>query len=140
MLIKNFGGDKKILLQRRQNTGFADGLWDLSCSGHVEEGESMTQACRRECEEELGIKLSQSDFKFFLLIHKRDEEYDLTYYNGYFSVENFFGEPEIFEPEKCAEIKWFSLNELPDDMIGDRKQAIKAYFSGNNYVEYGWKH
>lgn len=139
MLFKDFGGVKKVLLQRRQNTGFADGLWDLSCSGHVEENESMTQTCARECEEELGVKLAPNDFNFFTLIHKRDREYNLTYYNGYFLVENFDGEPKICEPQKCCEIAWFPLNGLPDDMIDDRKLAIKAYSDGVHYIEFGWQ-
>ena len=139
MLIADFGGDKKILLQRRKNTGFADGLWDLSCSGHVEEGESMSQTCSRECEEELGLKISSDNFKFFTLIHKRDKDFDLTYYNGYFYVESFVGEPECCELDKCSELKWFSLDCLPEDMIDDRKQAIKAFKDGNHYLEYGWK-
>ncbi|MGN0818391.1 MAG: NUDIX domain-containing protein, partial [Candidatus Coproplasma sp.] len=124
MLIKDFGGDIKILLQRRKNTGFADGLWDLSCSGHVEENESMINTCSRECEEELGLKIYAEDFNFFALIHKRDRDCDLTYYNGYFYSQNFLGEPEICEPEKCSEISWFSLDNLPDDMIDDRRQAV----------------
>lgn len=138
MLIKDFDGERKILLQRRKNTGFADGLWDLSCSGHVEEGESMTVTCLRECKEELGIELCADKIKFFALIHKFDKDSNLTYYNGYFYTDDFECEPIICEPEKCSEIKWFALDELPDDMINDRKDAVKAFLKGVSYIEYGW--
>lgn len=40
---KNANGDTEYLLQKRQNTGFADGMWDFSASGHVEKGEPMTK-------------------------------------------------------------------------------------------------
>ncbi|MDE7300978.1 MAG: NUDIX domain-containing protein [Clostridia bacterium] len=131
--------DGKILLQRRQNTGFMDGMWDLSCSGHVEHGESMSKAAAREAAEELGIKILPEKLKFFAFIHKREEEWDLTYYNAYFACEEYEGEPQICEPEKCSELKWFDLDGLPDDLINDRKQAVKAYLSGEPYIEYGWK-
>ena len=55
MLLKDDGGATKVLLQRRQNTGFMDGKWDLSCSGHVEHGESISEAAAREAKEELGV-------------------------------------------------------------------------------------
>lgn len=138
MLLKNEDGKTKVLLQRRQNTGFMDGLWDLSCSGHVEHGESMSEAAAREAKEELGVTIPIENLKFFVLVHKREKEWDLTYYNAYFVCKKFDGEPTICEPEKCSEIKWFDLNNLPDDLINDRKCAIKAYFEGVDYIEYGW--
>ena len=54
--LRDSGERQEILLQRLQNTGYADGMWDFACSGHVELGESMKQALCREAEEELGWK------------------------------------------------------------------------------------
>ncbi len=138
MLIKKDGGKTRVLLQRRQNTGFMDGLWDLSCSGHVEHGENMTRTAVREAKEELGITINPPDVKFFTFVHKREKEWDLTYYNAYFVCGQFSGEPRIAEPEKCSELKWFDIDNLPDDLINDRKHAVKAYFDGVHYIEYGW--
>ena len=138
MLLKTENGKLKVLLQRRQNTDFMDGLWDLSCSGHVEHGESMSEAAVREAKEELGITISLKDVRFFVLVHKREKEWDLTYYNPYFVCENFTGEPHICEPEKCSELQWFDLDNLPDDLINDRKKAVQAYLNGVHYIEYGW--
>ncbi|MDE6075059.1 MAG: NUDIX domain-containing protein, partial [Clostridia bacterium] len=89
MLLKVADGKTKVLLQRRQNTGFMDGLWDLSCSGHVEHGESMSQAAVREAKEELGVDISPDKIEFFVFIHKRDEEWDLTFCNAYFVCTEF---------------------------------------------------
>lgn len=138
MLLRNDGGKTKVLLQRRQNTGFMDGLWDLSCSGHVEHGESMSEAAAREIKEELGVSVTPDKLYFFVLIHKREKEWDLTYYNSYFVCKEFDGEPRICEPEKCSELKWFDLDNLPDDLINDRKKAVQAYIDGVHYIEYGW--
>ncbi len=138
MLVKNEDGKTKVLLQRRQNTGFMDGMWDLSCSGHVEHAESMSEAAAREAKEELGVTIPPDNLKFFVLVHKREKEWDLTYYNAYFVCKEFDGEPTICEPEKCYELKWFELDDLPDDLINDRKCAVKAYLEGVDYIEYGW--
>lgn len=138
MLIKRKHGKTYVLLQKRKNTGFADGLWDLSCSGHVERSESMTAACVRECAEELGVNIKAEDCAFFAFIHKRDKEHDVTYYNAYFAVDSFEGEPVICEPQKCAEIGWFDITDLPADIIPDRLAAIDAYLIKKPYLEYGW--
>ena len=41
ILEREADGRRELLLQRRQNTGYADGLWDVAVSGHLEEGESL---------------------------------------------------------------------------------------------------
>jgi 8-oxo-dGTP pyrophosphatase MutT (NUDIX family) len=138
-LVKNVNDKTYVLLQKRQNTGFADGLWDLSFSGHVEKDESMTDAAVREAKEELCVDIDKHDLNFFTLIHKRDKDSDLVYYNGYFYCRNFVGTPQIGEPTKCSAIQWFDIDNLPKDLIDDRKEALKAFTNGTHYIEYGWK-
>lgn len=137
MLIKEVGGKKQVLLQRRKNTGFADGLLDLSCSGHVEKDEVMSDTVLRECTEELGLCLKKRNLRFVCFIHKRDG--DKIYYYGYFVCNKFEGEPKIMESEKCSQLLWADLNNLPTDVIPDRIEAIKAYLDGTAYLEYGWE-
>jgi isopentenyl-diphosphate Delta-isomerase len=49
----------RLYLQRRSwSKDQYPGLWDSSASGHVDSGESYSQAARRELQEELGIDLS----------------------------------------------------------------------------------
>jgi 8-oxo-dGTP pyrophosphatase MutT (NUDIX family) len=139
ILLKQEYGKTKVLLQKRSNTGFADGLWDLSCSGHVEHGESMTAAVIREAQEELGIRINADKLHFVTLIHKREEERDVTYYNGYFSCSDFCGVPKICEQNKCSDLQWYYIDNLPTDLINDRKWAINAYFNKIPYIEYGWE-
>ena len=139
LLIKQENCRKKVLLQRRRNTGFADGLWDFSCSGHVEHGESMKDTVVREAKEELGIKIEKSSVNFSVFVHKREEESDITYYNAYFVCYDFVGEPRVCESGKCAELKWFDIDNLPEDLIDDRKEVAKAFLNGVHYLEYGWQ-
>lgn len=137
-LMRETDGKQQILLQRRQNTGYADGLWDVSVSGHVEEGESLREALIREAKEELGISIAKEDVEFATLVHKTTDN-SVTYYNVFFRVVKWTGEPKIMEPEKCAEICWFLLDSLPQTLLEDRKAALENLRSGISYSEFGWE-
>jgi cytidine deaminase len=50
--------DDQVLLQRRRNTGYMDGMWVAGAAGHIEPGETAAVAAVREAREELGIQLS----------------------------------------------------------------------------------
>ena len=54
-LLRDSDKGQEILLQKRHNTGYMDGMWDCSVAGHVENGESMKMALLREAKEEIGI-------------------------------------------------------------------------------------
>lgn len=48
ILTRKVNGQTEILLQRRCNTGYMDGQYDMACSGHLEKGESLSRALARE--------------------------------------------------------------------------------------------
>ena len=129
-------GNEEILFQKRQNTGYCDGYYDLSASGHVDADESMKHAMCREAKEELGITINENDLEFVCLIHKKSE--DCIYYNGYFKATKWFGTPCINEPEKNEELKWIDINNLPSNIVNDRYLAIDNYKNGIKYSEFGW--
>jgi isopentenyl-diphosphate Delta-isomerase len=52
-----FNSEKELFLQRRSLCkDESPGLWDTSCAGHVDAGESYDECAHRELFEELGIK------------------------------------------------------------------------------------
>lgn len=56
--------DDRILVQRRALVKENNpGLWDVSCAGHLSAGESVIDACLREAEEELGVRLDANELK-----------------------------------------------------------------------------
>ncbi len=136
-LLREKDGAEQILLQKRRNTGYADGLWDVSVSGHVEAGEPLKAALIREAAEELGIRVEYPDVAFATMTHKATEN-GPTYYNVFFCVRRFAGEPQICEPEKCAEIRWFPLDALPETLLADRRAALENFRAGVPYSEFGW--
>lgn len=138
MLIRNTDSGEEILLQKRKNTGYMDGFYDLSASGHVEENEPMTSTLIREAKEEIGIDIMLEDIEFVTMMHTKTPETGQLYYNGFFKVIKYKKEIKINELEKCEELKWFKLNELPKNILQDRLQAIKNYMINKKYSEFGW--
>ena len=48
LLTRKTDNNEEILFQKRKNTGYCDGYYDLSASGHVDDNESMKRAMCRE--------------------------------------------------------------------------------------------
>jgi len=139
LLIRNTEEGEEILLQRRENTGYMDGYYDLSASGHVEKDESMTKSLIREAKEEIGIDIEEENIEFVTMMHTNNYATEQVYYNGFFKVTKYNGEIKINEPTKCGELKWFNLKELPPNILQDRIQAIQNYINNVKYSEFGWK-
>ena len=133
IITKTESNTTKILLHRRQNTGFQDGKLDIAASGHVDNNETATAAAIRECKEELGISVAVSDINFVHLQHRLSP--DRIYYDIYFTISQYEGTPTITEPEKCYELVWCDINNLPDDVIECRRMVIREYTQGNFYSE-----
>ncbi len=133
VILRRREGREEILLLRRANTGYFDGLWDFAGSGHVDEGETASQAVCRECGEELGILVRPEDVSFLHLTHWVGET--MTYYDLYFQIMAYEGEPGIREPDKCSELRWFSVEALPEDMIPARRVDMDLWRNGIFYSE-----
>ena len=109
----NEKGNKEILLQLRQNTGYMDNMYDFACSGHVEKGESYANALVREAKEEIGISLKEEDLVFLAVIH----HYQNDYVQVFFETKSYENEPTVCEPDKCSGLLWTDINNLPENII-----------------------
>ena len=138
LLVRRGKKGPECLLQKRRNTGFADGMWDFSTSGHVDKNEPMTAAVCREAREEIGAIIAPEDVKFVGLYHMLgiDNEPRLL---GCFVVDKFSGKIAVTEPETVEEVAWFAMDNLPGDIINSRKWVIERYLEGETfYHEFGW--
>lgn len=136
VILRGEEASPEVLLHLRQGTGFMDGYWDFAGSGHVEQGETATQALVRECAEETGLRVRPSDAAFAHVCHRVGNADGRTYYDLYFTIRHFAGEPRINEPEKCAALRWFPLDALPCRMIPLRRKALEAILRQCPYSEY----
>lgn len=129
VLLREENTKKQVLLQLRQNTGYMDGRWDLGASGHVEENELIEDALVRETKEEIGIIIDKKDIKFVHFRHWNEE----NYFNFFFACDKYEGVPKIMETEKCAELKWFDLDNLPNNLTEHNKLALESIKKGDYY-------
>lgn len=126
----------KTLLSRRFQTGFEDGNYGL-VSGHVDGEETMREALSRETLEEIGIKIDSSELKHVLTMHRWCGDHERA--DFFFTVDNWEGEVKNMEPNKCDDLNWFPLNNLPPNTIPYIKKAIDCYSNGLSYCEFGWE-
>jgi 8-oxo-dGTP diphosphatase len=126
--------DDRVLLLRRHNTGYEDGKLSV-IAGHLDGGERVMDAMRREAREEVGIELSRADLTVVGVMHRltTDERID-----WFLAASDWNGEPEIREPQRCSELLWRPLTDLPTDTIPYVRRSIENYLTGKWFDSYGW--
>lgn len=124
----------RVLLARRADTGYADGLLHAP-SGHVEDGEDVRTAVIRETREEIGLDLAPDDLEAVLVMQHRAP--DASARTGWFFLARQgrdAPEPVNAEPDKCSEIGWYPLDALPDDMVAYCRAGLDAYRAGHRFL------
>lgn len=124
-------GDE-VLLQLRQNTGYRDGYWATAAAGHVEADESVVDAAVREAAEEIGIAIGGTDLVPLCAMHRThgnhrpvDERVDF-----FFTCRTWSGEPQRREPDKSADLRWWSLTDLPANVVPHERAVLDALTAG----------
>ena len=130
MLIKG----NKILLLRRFNTGYEDGKYCLP-GGHIEKRESIHKAMIRESKEEIGIDIDDKALKLVHICNRKVG--DNAYVDFIFECKEWKGEVTIIEKDKSDELRWFDLDNLPDNVIPFMKEVFKN--TKKMYIPYGWE-
>lgn len=107
VIIKNKDGEV-LLMQRGFAARSEHGHWE-NPGGEIEVDENSKEAAVREIKEELGV-----DVEITKLLYS--DEFPLSSEETIWTIDVFEGiiyaEPRIQEPDKCSDIKWFSLDKL----------------------------
>lgn len=122
-----------VLLGLRQNTGYMDGLFHLP-SGHLEDGESGDAAAAREVCEEVGVVVDPSDLDLVHVMHQNSGGSRI----GLFFRSDYSGTFTNREPDKCLELDWFPLTDLPSNIVPYAAHALRAIGEGQIFTPYGW--
>ena len=126
--------DNKILLMRRYNTGWNDGNYSVP-AGHIDGNESITQATIREAREEIGITVNKNDLDVVHVMHVQSNH---EYICFFLQAKKWDGEPKLMETDKCDDVQWFPLNDLPKNLSENLHAAIESYKKRIFYSEKGW--
>ncbi len=113
--------DSKILLQKRAGTNFMCGYYGIP-AGHLEKGEGATNCAIRELKEETGLIVKREDLELKYVLNRVSGEEE--YIDFFFTAEKYSGTPTITEPNKCDDLRFFDLNNLPENIIPYIKDVL----------------
>lgn len=124
--------DQSVLLQLRQNTGYMDACWTAGAAGHIELGETAQAAAVREAREELGVDLPPEAVSPITVMQRTDGTANPMEQrvDWFFVCDAWEGVPRILEPAKCAELSWFDLGDLPEQIPAYERLVLDALREG----------
>lgn len=128
-----------LLLERRNSTTgkteilmilaeYLDNRYDLP-GGHLEPGEDLYDAMIREAKEELGIEIKREDMQIVHIYH----HFEKDMLKFVFKVKIFKNEIQNLEPEKCKELKWVDIENLPVNTISGIRRELEYIKSKKHY-------
>jgi 8-oxo-dGTP diphosphatase len=129
-----FFREGQILVARRFNTGYRDGEYSVP-AGHLDGGETVIAAAAREAQEEIGVRIEAGDIRFSSVMHRNEGEERVDFF---VHVNQWQGEPFNAEPEKCDDLRWANIDDLPDNTIPYVRRAIANHLNGVTFDEFGW--
>jgi 8-oxo-dGTP diphosphatase len=126
--------ENQILLARRFNTGYRDGEYSVP-AGHLDGNETVIAAGIREAREEIGVTIEASDMTFSSVMHRTEGDERVDFFA---QIHKWSGEIINAEPDKCDDLRWVSLDELPDNTIPYVRRAIANHLHNIAFDEFGW--
>jgi 8-oxo-dGTP pyrophosphatase MutT (NUDIX family) len=126
--------ENQILMLRRFNTGYRDGEYSVP-AGHLDGNETVIAAAAREAEEETGVQIDTGDILFSSVMHRNENDERVDFF---VRIAKWNGEPVNAEPDKCDELRWMDVNDLPLNTIPYVRQAIQNHLNRVKFDEFGW--
>ncbi|MDR1027154.1 MAG: NUDIX domain-containing protein [Rickettsiales bacterium] len=126
-------GDRILLFYRTD--GFFKGGWWVLPAGHIEQGETAMDAALREAKEELGIGIRPSGAEFAHVVSNLASGTEA--FDFFFIIKNYSGQIRNCEGDKCAEMKYFSPEEIKGlkNIATTTRLALSAIGDGMKYSE-----
>lgn len=126
-------GDQVLLLQR-QNTGYEDGNYSV-VAGHLDGGEEVITAAIREAREEVGVEITPDVLEVAGVMHRKSDDERVDFF---LTARQWSGEAHNAEPDKCDELRWCAMDDLPENVIPYVRRALANYQAGRWFDSFGW--
>ncbi|WP_330174245.1 NUDIX domain-containing protein [Streptomyces sp. NBC_01498] len=128
-------GDKLLFSQR--GGPYGRGRWHLP-SGKLDQMETLSAGAARELLEETGVEVDPARLRLVHVVHHKQSE-TVDRIGFFFEATDWTGQPVNREPSKCLALQWFSVHELPEDIIEYPEGGLLGYLSGSGVLaEHGW--
>lgn len=85
--------------------------------------------------EETGIAVKEDQLKMVHVMHRKSTEERIDFF---FEAIQWRDEPKIMEINKCDDLSWFPMNELPQNMVPYVRAGIENYKNKVVFSEFGW--
>ncbi|MCX2968610.1 MULTISPECIES: NUDIX hydrolase [Streptomyces] len=129
-------GDRILFSQR--NGPYGHGRWHMP-SGKLDHGEPLTDGAARELFEETGLTVAPAHLRLVQVVHHRQSD-RMERIGFFFEATAWDGEPTNREPEKCMGVGWFTVHELPDDIIEYPLAGLLGYLNEDALLnQHGWQ-
>ncbi|MFJ6695369.1 NUDIX domain-containing protein [Streptomyces sp. NPDC091272] len=129
--------DGTVLLGlRHPNSAFAPSTWHV-LAGHLAQ-ENAIACLIREAHEEAGLHIERKDVELIHVVHHIGKPRNPPRLGLFFRARAWSGEPELREPDKCTQWKFWDPTALPDNLVPYTRLAIAKIRSGELYSETGW--
>ena len=121
----------QILLGLRAGHRGGSGTYGL-IGGKVQNGEPIEVTAQREIKEETGLSVNLKDLEVINLFTTQSTK-DALFFQIGILVKKYSGEPKNLEPQKCDELKFFDLDNLPSNLFLGTKGNIELYLKNKFY-------
>lgn len=129
-------GDKVLMSQRGGSYGRY--RWHMP-SGKLDKGEPLSVGAARELHEETDVTVDPAHLRLVHVVHHQQDK-EIERIGFFFEATEWEGVPHNREPEKCLALEWFSVHDLPDDIIEYPEAGLLGYLNGTNRLdEHGWR-
>lgn len=115
--------DDKVFLLRRSNARWMNGYYSLP-AGRVESGETFIEGAVREAYEEAGVQIVAEDLDLYAVINRQEDGKHPDWVDLFYVTRTWQGEAHIHEQDSFDYAGWFSLDDLPDNVIKNQRDAL----------------
>ena len=126
-----FNKNGELLLAKRAGERQGAGQWSL-VGGKQKVGETVFEAMARELKEEIGI---DAPIEKMSLVNVADciDSPTIHFVQFGVKVDDWSGEIENKEPDKCSDIKFFPLDQIPENLFYATKTNIDLFLNNEFY-------